>query len=145
MNELCGRDLCSKCSKKNNGCSGCKKTDGHPCGGTCVAAECIRKHGFDKLSDYTEKLCCEINALGIDGLRVSSLNLLSGFYVNLTYPLPNGKTVDFLEDNKVYWGTQVEKKGEERCYGVVADEKFILVCEYGCEGKDPEIIMYRKR
>lgn len=35
--------------------------------------------------------------------------------------------------------------GIERCYGVVADERFILVCEYGCNGADPEIIVYKRR
>ena len=28
---------------------------------------------------------------------------------------------------------------------VVADEKFILVCEYGCNGADPEIVLYKRR
>lgn len=144
MRELCGRDLCSKCTMRNNGCDGCCESGGHPCGGTCVAAECVKKNGFDSMLTESERLINEINSLGIDGLNISSLNLLSGSYVNLTYPLPNGKEIDFLSPDKVYWGNQIEKP-DGRCYGVAADEKMILVCEYGCEGAEPEIILYKKR
>lgn len=144
MSELCKRDLCSRCTMRNNGCLGCSETDGHPCGGTCVAAECIKKNGFEAMLTETEKICAEINNLNIDGLCVSSLNLLSGSYVNLSYPLPSGKEIGFLDEKKTYWGTQIEKN-DSRCYGVVADEKFILVCEYGAEGAEPEIVIYKKR
>ena len=87
----------------------------------------------------------EINALGIEGLYVSDLDLLSGGYVNPEYPLINGTTVKFLSDNDVYLGNRIEREASERCYGVVANEKFILVCEYGCNGMDPEIVMYKRR
>ena len=40
---------------------------------------------------------------------------------------------------------QIERTNSERCYGVVANEDFILVCEYGCNGADPEIVMYKHR
>lgn len=70
---------------------------------------------------------------------------LNGFYVNLEYPLPNGQSVKLLEDNKVYLGNQIEIQGSGRCYGIVADEKYLLVCEYGCEGADPQIVVYKRR
>ena len=145
MNELCRRDMCSRCIFRNNPCEGCRETDGHPCGGSCTAAECVKKNGFESLMDFSQTLCAEINALGLDDLNVSSLNLLTGSYVNLSYPLPNGKTVDFLDNSRVYFGTQIEREGSERCLGVVCDDKFILVCEYGECGSDPEILIYKKR
>ena len=43
---ICGMDCCSECSRKED-CGGCRKTDGHPFGGTCVAAESIRQGGMD--------------------------------------------------------------------------------------------------
>ena len=70
---------------------------------------------------------------------------LNGFYVNLEYPLPNGQSVKLLEDNKVYLGNQIEIQGSGRCYGIVADEKYLLVCEYGCGGADPQIVVYKRR
>ena len=70
---------------------------------------------------------------------------LNGFYVNLEYPLPNGQSVKLLEDKKVYLGNQIEIPGSCRCYGIVADEKYLLVCEYGCGGADPQIVVYKRR
>ena len=70
---------------------------------------------------------------------------LNGFYVNLEYSLPNGQSVKLLEDNKVYLGNQIEIQGSGRCYGIVADEKYLLVCEYGCGGADPQIVVYKTR
>ena len=71
--------------------------------------------------------------------------LLTGAYVNLEYSLTNGTTVKFLNDKDVYLGNQIERTDSERCYGVVADETFILVCEYGRNGADPEIVLYKRR
>ena len=87
----------------------------------------------------------EINALGINGLEINDLFLLSGAFVNLVYPLANGTTVRFLNDEDVYLGNQIEKQGSERCYGVVASETFILVSEYGCNGSEPELVFYKRR
>ena len=70
---------------------------------------------------------------------------LNGFYVNLEYPLRNGRTVKLLEDKKIYLGSLVEIPGSERCYGVAADDRYLLVCEYGCNGSDPEIVCYKRR
>lgn len=87
----------------------------------------------------------EFNALGIEHLEIKDLNLLNGFFVNLEYPLGNGQSVKFLEDRNVYWGNQIEIPENDRCYGIVADAEYMLVCEYGCNGADPEIILYKKR
>lgn len=87
----------------------------------------------------------ELNALNLPDLQLDDLHLLNGFYVNLEYRLPNGQAVKLLEDKKVYLGNQIERPGQERCYGVVADEKYLLVCEYGCNGADPKIVCYKRR
>ena len=106
---------------------------------------------YDELSDggqfeaFKKQLIEEINALGIGGLIVDDLNLLTGAYVNLEYPLSNGTTVKFLNDKDIYLGNQIERQDSERCYGVVANEDFILICEYGCKGSDPEIVLYKRR
>ena len=39
----------------------------------------------------------------------------------------------------------LQRQYSERCYGVVANEDLILICEYGCNGSDPEIILYKRR
>lgn len=142
--EMCGGNCCSSCDRFEN-CGGCEACNGHPFGGICVAAEIVRRGGREALQEATQTLIDEVNALGIPGLEISHLYLLSGGYVNLEYMLPNGQPVKFLENTNVYWGNQIEREGSDRCYGLVANEEFILVCEYGCEGSFPEIIMYKKR
>ena len=135
---FCGRDCCKICSRLS-ACGGCEKCAGHPFGGSCIAE---RNRDFSELK---QQLTEEINALGIGGLIVNDLNLLTGEYVNLEYPLSNGTTVKFLNDKDIYLGNQIEQQDSERCYGVVADKKFILVCTYGCNGADPEIVLYKRR
>lgn len=134
----CGMNCCENCSSLSR-CSGCEKCAGHPFGGSCVAE---RNRHF---AEFKQQLVEEINALGIDGLTVDDLNLLTGAYVNLEYPLFNGTTVKYLNDKDIYLGNQIERQDSERCYGVAADERFILVCEYGCNGADPEIVLYKRR
>lgn len=141
---ICGMDCCEQCQRKEE-CGGCKKTDGHPFSGVCVAAECIKKGGFEAFNKAKRDLIDEFNSLGIEGLHIDDLNLLNGFYVNLEYPISNGESIKLLCDNNIYWGNQIEIASSERCYGIVADDKYMLVCEYGCGGADPEIIMYKKR
>ena len=74
-----------------------------------------------------EMLIEEINALEIQDLQVNDLNLLNAFYVNLECTWKNGQSVKLLEDNRVYWENQIEIHGSNRCYGVVADDKYLLV------------------
>ncbi len=99
--------------------------------------------GLIPICEY--RMIDEINAFGIKGLAVADLNLLTGSFVNLPYPLANGSTVRFLKDNDIYFGNQVEQPDSDRCYGIVANEDFILICEYGCNGSDPEIVLYKRR
>ena len=141
---ICGADCCNECSRKEE-CGGCQEVNGHPFGGICVAAECIERGGTEGFLAFKSKLISEINALGIEHLEVSELHLLNGFFVNLEYPLGNGQKARLLEDNKVYLGNQIEIPGSDRCYGIVGDESYLLVCRYGCNGSEPEIILYKKR
>lgn len=144
MLSICGVDCCVKCSQAKK-CGGCQVTNGHPFGGNCIAAECIARGGTEEFLECKSRLITEINALGIKGLEVHDLNLLNGFFVNMEYTLPNGERIKLLKDQDVYLGNQIERADSERCYGVAADDKYLLVCEYGCNGENPEIILYKKR
>lgn len=99
---------------------------------------------FDK---FKAQLIDEINALGIEGMpKVESLNALVGAYVNLEYPLPGGEKAKFLDDGTTYLGTQLEcESGGDRCFGVLANMDFILICTYEAQGENPELLLFKKR
>ena len=99
----------------------------------------------DKFEEIKAQLISEFNTLlHIEGLpKVEDLNVLPGEFVNLEYTLPNGEKVKFLDDNATYLGNQLE--GESKCYGIVANMDFLLVCTYEENGENPELVMYRKR
>ena len=96
---------------------------------------------------FNKQLIEEINALQIEGMpKVEKLNALVGQYVNLAYRLPNGAQVKFLDDGTTYLGNQLESEfGGDRCFGVLANMDFILVCTYGGDGADPELVLDKKR
>lgn len=108
---------------------------------------------YEELSDggqfeaFKQKLIDEINDLHIEGMpKLESLNALVGSYVNLAYPLPSGLRVKFLDDNTTYLGNQLEsERVGDRCFGVLACMDFILICTYGENGADPELLLYKKR
>ena len=108
---------------------------------------------YEALSDdgqfeaFKKQLICEINDLHIEGMpKVERLNALVGSFVNLAYPLPSGASVRFLNDGTTYLGTQLDSEfGGDRCFGVLANMDFILVCTYEAEGKNPELVLYKKR
>ena len=107
--------------------------------------EALSDHGqFDQ---FKQTLIKEINELQIEGMpELQTLNALVGQYVNLEYVLPNGQCVKFLDDQKTYLGNQLESEfGGERCFGVLADMDFILICTYEEQGKNPELVLYKKR
>ena len=103
--------------------------------------------GAEKFEEFKKKLIDEINDLHIEGMpKVEKLNALVGGYVNLEYTLPNGSKVKFLEDGATYLGNQLESEfGGERCFGIAANMDFILICTYGADGEDPELVIYKKR
>ncbi len=108
---------------------------------------------YEELSDggqfeaFKEQLIAEINALRPEGMpEVGKLNALVGRYVNLEYRLPNGTAAKFLDDGTTYLGTQLETgMGGDRCFGVVANMEFILICTYEKDGVNPELVLYKKR
>ncbi len=108
---------------------------------------------YDELSDdgqfeqFKEQLIKEINDLHIEGMpKVEKLNALVGQFVNLPYRLPSGADVRFLNDGTTYLGNQLESEfGGDRCFGVLANMDFILVSTYEKDGKNPELVLYKKR
>ncbi len=108
---------------------------------------------YEELSDngefeaFKKQLIREINDLHVEGLpEVKSLNALVGSYVNLAYRLPSGMEVKFLNDQTTYLGNQLESElGGGRCFGVLANMDFILICTYEAEGANPELVLYKKR
>ncbi len=145
MVSICGID-CEKCTFRTS-CRGCEQTCGKPFGGDCVAAEYIKVGGRKAYIAFKVKLLQEINEwLLRSGLPQATEPVeLSGAYVNLEYPLPNGERAKFLDERKIYLGCQIEQEGLERCIGVVADTTFILVASYGKNGSNPELILYKHR
>lgn len=117
-----------------------------------MIAECCKKKGLKFCAECEEcecalkkQLIAEFNALGIQALpEITELYALKGSFVNLTYDLPNGQQVQLLKDDAICLGNQLPKDGE-RCYGICTDGNYLIVCEYGENGVDPEIILYKKR
>ena len=104
--------------------------------------------GKEKFDEFKQQLLSEINTLlQLEGLpKVTNLNVLSGSFVNLEYRLPNGQMVKFLDDHSTYLGSQLECEfGGERCFGIVANMDFLLVCTYEENGENPELVVYKKR
>ena len=132
-------------------CGGCAETAGRPLGNECVIAICCQNKGQVSCSECSHcilkaELIAEFNSLGIEDMeKVTDLNSLMGSYVNLEYTLPSGQKIKFWDDNKSYLGNQICKKNSNRCYGLTADKNYILVCEYGENGTDAEIVIYKKR
>ena len=97
-----------------------------------------------KFEAFKKELIEEINDLHIKGMpKVESLNALIGSYVNLEYPLPSGIKAKFLNDQITYLGTKLES--DNIYYGVVANADYILVCTYEEEGKNPNLLLFKKR
>lgn len=108
----------------------------------------IKIGGIDKFEEFKKQLIDELNTImGIEGLpKIEQLNVLSGSFVNLEYRLPNGEIVKFLDDKASYLGSQLECEfGGDRCFGIVANMDFLLVCTYEKDGENPELVMYKKR
>lgn len=148
---ICGLD-CEGCPMKN-ACGGCSKTGGKPFGGECMVAKCCGGREDESCGNFSENICKlkqklidEFNALGIQDMpEVTDLYALVGIFINLEYTLPGGQTVKFWDDKKIYLGNQLEKIGSDRCYGLTADESYLMVCEYGVNGEDPRVVIFRKR
>ncbi len=104
--------------------------------------------GKEKFEECKKQIIDEFNTLlHIEGLpKVERLTVLPGSLVNLEYRLPNGSIVKFLDDKATYLGSQLECAfGGDRCFGIVANIDFLLVCTYEENGENPELIVYKKR
>ena len=101
--------------------------------------------GKEKFEEFKVQLIHEFNTLlNIEGVpKVENLNVLPGEFVNIEYSLPNGEKVKFLDDKQTYLGSQLE--GKTKCYGIVANMDFLLVCTYEENGENPELVIYKKR
>ena len=150
MGSICGAE-CNGCKYgENNGCKGCMQTQGCPFGKQCFIAKYILTGGKEKYEEFKTKLTDEINDLNIPGMpRINELYPLNGAFVNLKYTMPSGKEEQLLDDKDVYLGNQVECEYNDesivKCFGIVANMEFILVSEYGPNGDNPELIIYKKR
>ena len=103
--------------------------------------------GEAEFENFKKNLISEFNALDVEGLpKVESLNVLSGSFVNLEYTLPNGTVVKFLDDSATYLGNQLPCEfGGDKCFGIVANTTFLLVCTYEENGNNPELVVYKTR
>ena len=139
---LCGID-CAKCELHTT-CSGCAASDGHPFGEPCMVASCC-KQGPDALCQLKQKLMDAFNALGIEDMpQVTDLYALKGSYVNMEFTLPGGQRTKFWNDRRIYLGNQLPKGDSGRCYGLAADETHLMVCEYGPDGEDAALILFKR-
>ncbi len=149
MNTYCGAD-CTKCSLFNNKCKGCKETKGCPFGKKCFIARYIEIGGKNSFEELKKELIKEFNNLKIEGMGIiSDLYPLNGSFINEEYYLPNGNKVKFLNDDEIYLGNQIECEFNDsevkKCFGIVANMSFLLVSLYEEDGKNSEIIIYKKR
>ena len=150
MESICGAN-CNDCSYgKNNNCKGCKETNGCPFGKQCFIAKYILTGGKENYELFKKQLVDEINNLNIEGMpKIDDLNPLNGSFVNLSYPMPNGQSFKLLYDDDIYLCNQVESEFNDgeiiRCFGILANMDFILISEYGVNGDNPELILYKKR
>lgn len=103
--------------------------------------------GAEELTAFKRQLMDEINGLHIEGLpRVERLHPLVGRDIDLAYRLPNGSCVRFLDSEATYLGDQLACEfGGDRCFGIAASMDFILISTYEEGGKDPELVIYKKR
>ncbi len=150
MESICGADCTNCVYGKNNNCKGCSNTNGCPFGKECFIAKYILTGGKENYELFKKKLINEINNLNILGMpKINNLTPLNGSFVNLNYPMPNGENIQILDNNDIYLGNQVESEFNDgtiiKCFGVIANMNFILISEYGINGANPEIVLYKKR
>ena len=95
---------------------------------------------------YKEQTIKEFNVLlQNEGLpRVENLNVLTGWYINHEYTLPNGERVKFLDDKASYLGNQL-KSESGRLYGIAANMDLLLISTYDENGENQQLILFKKR
>lgn len=92
-----------------------------------------------------EQIIREFNKLGIADLgEITQLYEEKGSFVNSEFRLPSGQIIRIWDDEKIYYINQIERADNDKCYGLVADQRYLLVCEYGCGGSDAEIVIFKR-
>lgn len=87
-----------------------------------------------------EIILSRLHSLGIpELLEIKTLNKLDGAYINLLCELPNGEFGKILNNAYTYYAAQIDKKQDDRCYGIASDGKQLAVYEYGYGGKDAKL------
>ncbi len=151
--------ICQSCGRSLDECNSTKESDGKLNEKYCKWCYADGEYSLDiwkryaeiagkeKLEEFKQQLIRELNTLlDIKGLpKVENLNVLPGEFINMEYTLPNGEKVKFLDDKQSYLGSQLESKFDGRCFGIVANMYFLLVCTYEENGKNPELVIYKKR
>ena len=112
--------------------------------GICIDANALKEYG-QKLSVSIGELEQKIYEEAGETFNINSPKQL-GVILFEKMQLPNGKKVKFLDDQKTYLGNQLKSEfGGERCFGILANMDFILVCTYEENGENPELLLYKKR
>ena len=142
MKTYCGAE-CENCSFKDS-CKGCAATCGSPFGGKCVAAEYLKQNNMIEYKHFKTNVLARINSY-LERFEIGpaeSLYELPGFYVNLEYTIPSGDKVKLINDKNIYLGAQIE--AEDKCYGIITDGDFLILCSYEENGMNPQLISYVK-
>ena len=142
MSSICGAD-CGQCPWSAD-CGGCSETGGRPFGAPCAIAECCRS-GPGALDAWKKQLIAAFNDLHIPDMEeVTGLTPLRGSLINLEYPLPGGQQARFWDDSRIYLGAQLPKGDSGRCYGLAADERYLMVAEYGDGGDGAQVVVWKR-
>ena len=92
-----------------------------------------------------QKLIEQFNKLEIKDMpTLTKLYGHKGEFVNIECRLPNGKSGKILDDNKMYYTAELPKQNSDRCYGLVTDKTQLAVFEYGENGTDCELIIWKR-
>ena len=92
-----------------------------------------------------ERLLELLHQLGIAELgQIQQLYELKGDFINLECRLPNGQYAKLLDDDKLYYGAEICKTGSSRCYGVAGDAGQLVVYEYGENGTEAELVLWKR-
>lgn len=94
------------------------------------------------LGDYIRNR--RLTLAGNEFENFNSLNLMDGNYLNIECTLPNGDKTKILDNDTQYYAKQIDIEGSDKCYGVAANEKFIAVYKYGCNGENAELVLWKK-
>ena len=92
-----------------------------------------------------EKIIARLKTLGFPELAgITKLNEFDGAFLNNETLLPNGRSAKILDDDKRYFAIEIEPAGNDKCWGIAADESQIAIFAYGEGGKDCELVAWVK-